>query len=114
MNRFFLLSLTGLFIFSAGAQKALTTKDYQQAESMLSYNVQKYVDHSPAAPSWLPGDRFWYRTLTPEGSEFILVDAAKGKRVAAFDQQKLAAAISKATGKQVNASMMPFTFFNFS
>jgi dipeptidyl aminopeptidase/acylaminoacyl peptidase len=94
--------------------QTITVKDYQRAESMLGNSTSRYVDHSFAMPNWLPGDRFWYRTLTAQGSEFILVDPAKHTRTAAFDQQKLAAAISSATGKQYSSSMLPFQTFRYS
>lgn len=106
-----------LAIFSlANAQdsNSLTAKDYENAESYISYNTQRFVDYGTVVPNWLPGDKFWYRTLTAQGSEFILVDPAKGTRKAAFDQQKLAAAISAATGKNYTAWMLPFQSFSYS
>ncbi len=93
---------------------ALTTKDYQQAESLMGYNTQKYIDHGGVNANWMAGDRFWYRSLTPQGSEFILVDPAKGTRTAAFDQEKLASSLSSASGKSFTASMLPFQFFTYT
>jgi dipeptidyl aminopeptidase/acylaminoacyl peptidase len=105
-------------VFLAGtlqAQQApITTNDYQRAESFLSANTQKYVDHVAGKPTWLSGDRFWYRTLTAQGSEFILVSAAKGSKAPAFNQQKLAQSLSAASGKNYTAFMLPFQSFNFS
>ncbi|HLX63950.1 MAG TPA: prolyl oligopeptidase family serine peptidase [Planctomycetota bacterium] len=44
------------------------------------------------------GQRFWYRNDLPGGKrEFILVDAEKGTRAAAFDAGRAAAAIGKAS-----------------
>ena len=116
MNRisFAFIFCTTAFYASAQQPKSLTTQDYQHAESFMSYGVQQYIDHGSVNPNWLPGDKFWYRVLTAQGSEFILVDPAKGTKTAAFDQQKLAAAISKATGKTYTASMLPFQTFNYS
>ena len=92
----------------------LTAKDYEHAESFLSYNTEPLIDRAAVRPNWLPGDKFWYRVLTPQGSEFVLVDPAKKKRMAAFDHQKLAAALSAATGKSYAADMLPFQRINFS
>ena len=92
----------------------LTAKDYEHAESFLNYNTEQLIDHNGVRPEWLPGDKFWYRTLTAQGSEFILVDPAKKLRTAAFDQQKLAASLSTATGKQYEAAMLPFQDFSYS
>ena len=103
-------------VWTANAQQntPLTDKDYAHAESFLSYNTEQLVDHGKVSPNWLPGDKFWYRILTPQGSEFILVDPVKKTRGQAFDQQKLAAAISTATGKTYEANKLPFRTLNFS
>src|SRR5262245_17466946 len=116
MNRLLLTSIACALGWSGYAQQSgsLTNKDYQQEENFLGYNTQKLIDHGPIYPSWLPGDRFWYRTLTPKGSEFILVDPAKGSRVAAFDHQMLAASLSSATGKTYSADLLPFQYISFS
>lgn len=104
-----------VFSFNAIAQQpALTDKDYAHAESFLSYQTHSYIDHSEVHPHWLSGDRFWYRDLNSAGSEFIVVDPSSGKRRPPFDQQKLAASIAAATGKQFQAAMLPFQTFTFS
>jgi len=96
------------------AQDALTVKDYQNAENQMGYNTQKYVDRGNVNPNWMPGDKFWYRVLTPTGSEFVLVDAVKGTRTVAFDHEKLAASLSTATNKKYTGSMLPFQVINYS
>jgi dipeptidyl aminopeptidase/acylaminoacyl peptidase len=102
------------FILLANAQDALTVKDYEKAENKLGYNTQKYVDRGNVNPNWMPGDKFWYRVLTPTGSEFVLVDAAKGIRAVAFDHEKLAASLSTATNKKYTGSMLPFQVINYT
>jgi dipeptidyl aminopeptidase/acylaminoacyl peptidase len=101
---------------NAIAQQApsITAKDYDHAAGFLSFNTQKYIDHSSVRPHWLSGDRFWYRDLNPNGSEFILVNPSTGKRNPAFDQQKLANSLSSATGKKYQSEMLPFETFFFS
>ncbi len=102
------------FILLSNAQDALTAKDYQQAENFLGYHTQQFIDRGNVSANWYAPGKFWYRTLTPEGSEFIIVDAAKGTKVHAFDHSKLAAALSSATGRTYKASMLPFQFYNYS
>ncbi len=116
MNRLLFIVIACTIVLCVGAQqtKSFKIEDYQQAESLMGYNTQKYVDRGNVSPNWLPGDKFWYRILTAEGSEFILVDPVKGTRTAAFDQQKLADALSSATGQKYKATMLPFQFFNYS
>ncbi|MGZ3944668.1 MAG: DPP IV N-terminal domain-containing protein [Mucilaginibacter sp.] len=115
MNKLILTAIPLACALSVSAQQnTLTTKDYERAESRLSYGTEPYVDHGTVRPDWLPGDKFWYRSLTATGSEFILVDPAKKSRSAAFDQAKLAASLSSATGKKYSADMLPFNSFSFS
>jgi len=115
---FFLPTFTFVFALTALAQQhnvgALTARDYERAEKFLYYNTGPLVDHGPVRPNWLPNDRFWYRVLTAQGSEFILVNPAKGTRMPAFNQQKLATALSRATGVKYNANRLPFQTFRFS
>ncbi|GLU54501.1 S9 family peptidase [Dyadobacter frigoris] len=105
-------------VFLAGSafsqQAVLTANDYQKAESFLTPNTQKYIDNVAGKPTWISGERFWYRTLTAQGSEFILVNALKGTRLPAFNQAKLAQSLSAASGKSYTAFMLPFQSFTFS
>lgn len=116
MKRYFftVVCLAGGINLSAQQGAAVSVKDYEHAESQLIYNTQQRVDHGGVGPNWLSGDRFWYRVLTAQGSEFLLVDPARKTRTAAFDQQKLAAALSTASGKQVDPSNLPFQTVAFS
>jgi len=116
MNKFLFTAIPFALALSANAQQGgtLTAKDYEHAESFMSYNTEPFVDHGAVRPNWLPGDSFWYRDLNSQGSEFILVNPLKKTRSAAFDQSKLAAALSTATGKQYAALMLPFQTFNFT
>jgi dipeptidyl aminopeptidase/acylaminoacyl peptidase len=115
MNKFLLTTLFFALASASNAQQVtLSTKDYEHAETLLNYNIDPLIDHGSVHPNWLPGDSFWYRDLNAGGSEFIFVDALKGTRSAAFDQQKLASALSSATGKKYDPSMLPFQSFSYS
>src|SRR2546423_1705045 len=99
---------------SSDASRALTAADYARAEKWMGYNTNPLIFRSGVRPSWQGDDRFWYRVTTPEGSEFIMVDAAKGTRTPAFDQVKLAAALSTAAGATFDAHRLPFTEFEMA
>jgi dipeptidyl aminopeptidase/acylaminoacyl peptidase len=116
MNKFLLTLISFASVINAYPQQnnVLTAKDYERAESFMNYNTEQFIDRASVRPNWLSGDRFWYRILTAQGSEFILVDPAKGTRSAAFDQQKLALALSTTSGKKYDANMLPFQDFSFS
>jgi dienelactone hydrolase len=111
------LFMTGLLVSALTAsaqQKGLTAKDYEHAESFMGYNTATYIDNANVYPNWLPNDKFWYVTTSVKGTEFILVDPIKKTRAAAFDHQKLATALSAATGKKYEANKLPFQSIGFT
>ncbi|MGC8640995.1 MAG: prolyl oligopeptidase family serine peptidase [Isosphaeraceae bacterium] len=61
-------------------------------------------------PHWFDDNTsFWYRNDLAEGRrEFILVDARQGTRAPAFDRQRLAAALARASGSKIDAARLPF------
>ena len=103
-----------VFIAPLHAQTRLTADDYSRAEQFLGYNTNRLVLHLAAQPTWVGDDRFWYRTTTENGTEFFQVDAATGARTPAFDQAKIAAALSSAARLNYSAYRLPFNQFEFS
>jgi dipeptidyl-peptidase-4 len=77
------LIAVALFSLQVGAQQqpVVTAADYARAELFLRDNVFPLVTGMSVQPMWLTGDRFGYRNTTRGGSQFILVDPAKGTRV---------------------------------
>ena len=116
MNKLILTLSSCAVILTARAQQGnfYTAADYSHAESMMAYNTNQLIDHGNVNPNWMAGDKFWYRDLTADGSEFVLVDPAKRSRKAAFDHERLAAALSTATGKAYSAYKLPFMLISFS
>jgi dipeptidyl-peptidase 4 len=104
-----LLTLAGVAATVSAQPRIYAAADYERAEKALSYNTTPLVFRSGVRPAWLADERFWYRVTTPDGSEFILVDTAKGTRAPAFDHVKLAAALSAASGARYDANHLPFT-----
>ena len=66
-------------------------------------------------PHWFATNtQFWYRNDLPGGvKEFILVNANRGTRQRAFDHQKLAKALSTASGQEFTAGRLPFESIDF-
>jgi dipeptidyl-peptidase 4 len=83
--------------------KQLTTEDYARAEKFMAYNVNPLVYHGVARPTWMSDGRFWYRDNGPDGVTFMVVDPVKGTKKPAFDQAKLAAALTSATDGKMKA-----------
>jgi Tol biopolymer transport system component len=103
--------LLGLIGASAASAQTVTTDDYRRADSFLANNTMPLVDHSVQRVTWIDDGHFWYRDHDKDGDQFMKVDAATGEATRAFDRDKVAAALSAATGKKVDASKLPVTGF---
>ena len=94
---------------AAQSRASISVADYERAEKFLGYNTTPLVFNGPVRANWLPGDRFWYRNSSPNGAEFVLVDAAKGTKVPLFDHAAVAAALTRSMGRPVTVTRLPFT-----
>jgi len=93
----------------------VTAGDYARAEQWLLPNVMSKVKNLFVTPNWVGNsDEFWYRRQTKEGAEFVLVDAASGKKQPAFDHQAVAEALSKVLNKEVQGHNLPFQSFVYN
>jgi len=113
-NVVLLAALVAVPAVAQQAPRALTAADYARAEKYMGYNTTPLVLGAGVRPTWLPDERFWYRTATAEGFEFVLVDPAKKSRARAFDHARLAAALSKAADTTWDGMHLPFTTLDYA
>jgi dipeptidyl-peptidase 4 len=97
---------------SAQQPVRLTSDDYARAERFLAPNTVPLVSGAAGPVNWLPDGRFWYRSVRPDGAEFVMVDPARRTRAAAFDQPRLAAALGTAAGATIDPARLPFATFD--
>ncbi len=114
MKRRLLLPMALFMTLTLPALAQGTRRDYERAESLIQ-RVAGKVFRAAVKPNWIgDSDRFWYRNDLPEGHrEFILVDPAKPEKRPAFDHARLAAALSQALGKKVEAERLPVEHIAF-
>src|ERR1051325_1268181 len=96
------------------AQQPITAADYARAERYLASGTMPLVYGASVRPTWLNDGRLWYRNAIPEGFEYVLVDPVKKTRARAFDQSRLAAALSAAADTSYEAFHLPFTQFDLA
>jgi dipeptidyl aminopeptidase/acylaminoacyl peptidase len=109
-------ALSALFALSVPsvALAQVTAADYQRAQSLRSQYESAAV-FVPDAPTWIGAThRFYYRRSLANGFEFVIVDAATRQKQPAFDHQRLADSLSRASGRAYSATRLPFTSFTFN
>src|SRR5687768_10312939 len=103
-------------VVAPGAQSAMaqpTTADYDRALA-LRERWQHLTENLTDPPTWADATRFHYRRTVKGGHEFVLVDAETRQKRPAFDDEKLAAALSKAAGAEYTPLRLPFNSFQFA
>jgi dipeptidyl aminopeptidase/acylaminoacyl peptidase len=83
-----LVAATAIFA-QQPAPRVYTAEDYARAEKMLGYNTGQLVDRTGVRPTFLANGQFWYRVLTPTGSEYVLINPVDGTRRTAPTLEKL-------------------------
>ena len=97
--------------FAGHAQ--ISSADFDRALKLQS-KYSALVINQPETPVWQESsDTFVYRKSVEGGHEFVLVDATTQTKQPAFDHEKLAAALSTASGQTYKATTLPFPRFRF-
>ena len=93
----------------------LTKEDYDRANQMRAAILLSKLKNGFVIPHWIGQlDEFWYKRDTAKGYEFVRVNAANGHAQPAFNHERVARALARATGNQVNADKLPFDSFEFT
>lgn len=78
--------------------------DYNRAYALRAKYSDNQVFYHRVSAQWIGAtNRFWYVRNTPEGDRYVIVDATRAERKPLFDETRLATALGKATGRQVDA-----------
>ena len=96
MKRLFLFILL-LTSFLANAQFTAHQKaNYELAARFSPKKLEKMIFSTAVDPHWMKtGNKFWYTYETPSGKKWYIVDPVKMTRTQMFDNDKLAAAITR-------------------
>lgn len=88
----FLVSVSFLW----AQQSPVIKGNYALAARFSPKKLEKLIFSTSVDPHWLKkGDRFWYSYETSEGRKWYIVDPLKATKTPLFDNEKLAAAITR-------------------
>jgi dipeptidyl aminopeptidase/acylaminoacyl peptidase len=96
----------------AGAQGTLA--DYARAAGLRAKYEAVSIDVAGAPTAIGRTHRFWYRKSVSGGDQFVIVDADTQQKQPAFDHERIAQALSRATGGTYTAFKLPFNTIVFT
>ena len=100
---------------SVPARARSIVERYTRAEQMLPWNTSRLVFGDSVKPQWYnDGNRFWFRSNTRNGADFLVVDPAAGSQRLLFDNARLAAAMTAAADTSYDPNKLPFRTFRFA
>ena len=109
MKKYVLKITLPLLLLSSGPLFAQgTLEDYNRAYSLRQKFSGYQVYHSDVNPHWVTGtSSFWYLQRTPQGNEYLLVDADRQTRRPLFVRDSLAMQLQRSLGRNVDARNLP-------
>jgi dipeptidyl-peptidase 4 len=88
--------------------------NYRQAARFAPYKVRDLVHTTTVSPNWIEdGDRFWYEWESSEGKSFYIVDPAAGTKRALFDNDRIAAELTRITLDPWDGQHLPIRNIRF-
>jgi len=88
--------------------------NYQLAARFAPYRIRDLLYSTSVNPNWIEaGDRFWYEWRTSAGTRWMLVDPARGTRTALFDNDQLAAELTRITRDPWDGQNVPVRNLRF-
>ena len=110
-----MLPIALLLTFSLCAQQTPAVRaNYSLAARFSPKKLEKMLFTTQVDAHWLKKtDRFWYMYETTEGKKWYIVDPAKAEKKQLFDNDKLAAGISRIVGDPFDAAHLGLDSLKF-
>lgn len=97
------------------AQDAAAPANYELAARFAPYKIREMVHSLRVSPRWIKdSDRFWYEWETSEGKRFFLVDPARGAKTEIFDNDRIAAELTRITRDPWDGKHLPIRTIRFT
>jgi dipeptidyl aminopeptidase/acylaminoacyl peptidase len=111
------LSIIGILLFGCARPNVVaaqgTPADYARATSLAERYERAAVDIAGVPSAVGRTHLFWYRKSVAGGDELMIVDAETQQKRPAFDHERIARALSQATGNSYTALKLPLGSIRF-
>ena len=112
--RSWIVAIAVLGLSASSVWSQISYENYKRADDLIKKTTDK-VYYGNVRPVWIgKTNNFLYESLTPGGTEYIIVNAEKLTKRKAFNQEKFASAFEAATGKKIEPGKLPIKNIVFS
>ncbi len=88
--------------------------NYELAARFAPYRIQEMVHSTSVDPRWIEGtDKFWYEWENADGKFFYIVDPGAGSRTLLFDNDRIAAELTRITRDPWDGQHLPIRNIRF-
>jgi dipeptidyl aminopeptidase/acylaminoacyl peptidase len=109
-----LTAAAGPVAAQSGAGNAVTEANYRLAARFAPYKMRRLAYSLTVDPRWIEGtERFWYEWETSAGKFYYLVDPVAGTRRQLFDNDRLAAELTRITKDPWDGQHLPVRRIRF-
>jgi dipeptidyl-peptidase 4 len=90
------------------------TANFDLAARWAPYKIRELIHSTSVSPKWIDGgDKFWYEWETSAGRSFYLVDPAAGSKTEIFDNDRIAAELTRITRDPWDGQHLPIRDIRF-
>jgi dipeptidyl-peptidase 4 len=88
--------------------------NYPLAARWAPYRIRSLTYSTSVSPRWIEGsERFWYQYETADGRSYVLVDPVRGQKRQIFDNDRMAAELTRITGDPYDRQNIPIRRIRF-
>lgn len=88
--------------------------NYQLAARFAPYKIQQLIYSTSVSPRWIEeSEKFWYEWETSDGTFFYLVDPVQGTKRQLFDNDRIAAELTRITRDPWDGQHLPIRAIKF-
>jgi dipeptidyl aminopeptidase/acylaminoacyl peptidase len=93
---------------------AVTSANYRLAARFAPYKMRKLVYSTSVTPRWIEGtSKFWYEWESSDGKRFMIVDPAAATKRQIFDNDRIAAELTRITRDPWDGRHLPIRSIRF-
>lgn len=88
--------------------------NYRLAARFAPYKIQELIHSTSVSPNWIEdSERFWYSWETGDGQSYYLVDPQAGTKTEIFDNDRIAAELTRITLDPWDGKHLPIRSIRF-